>query len=308
MRLAFAGTPAFAAASLAALIQAGHDVCLVITQPDRPRGRGLRPSESPVAALAERCGLPLTKPGTLSDPDFLQQLGSAGPEVVVVAAYGRILPPAVLTLPPRGCLNVHASLLPRWRGAAPVQRAILAGDTVTGISIMQMEAGLDTGPVLLRLPTPINPDDTGGRLTERLAELGGEAIVAALRDIDRLPCETQPEAGVTYATKLARAESALDWRADAASLARQVRAFDPYPGADTSHAGVRLKVWGARPVSVSSPSGQPGAVIAEQDGCPVVACGEGALVLLELQRPGGRRLPAADVARSHAFPRDSVFC
>lgn len=261
-----------------------------------------------MATLAEQHGLPVAKPANLADPVFLQRLRGAEPEVMIVAAYGRILPSAILSLPPRGCLNVHASLLPRWRGAAPVQRAILAGDTETGISIMQMEAALDTGPVLLRVPTPINPDDTGGRLTERLAALGGEAIVAALSGIGRLSPEAQPEAGVTYAAKLSRAESALDWRADAASLARQVRAFDPFPGADTSHAGVRLKVWSARPVSVSPDPSTPGVVVAEQGGCPVVACGTGALVLLELQRPGGKRLPAPVLTRAHAFPRGSGFC
>lgn len=296
MRVAFAGTPSFAAASLRALLDAGHEVGLVFTQPDRPRGRGLQPAASPVAQLANGAGLPLLQPDSLTDPAFLAALRAAGPEVIVVAAYGRILPPAVLTLPPRGCLNVHASLLPRWRGAAPVQRAILAGDVETGVCIMEMEAGLDTGPVLLRRSTPIRPEDTGGSLTDRLAELGGATLVEALRHIDRLPREPQPADGVCYAAKLSRAEAWLDWQGDAQSLARQVRAFDPFPGAETEQGGVRIKVWRARLVEASGP---PGVILGVQEGCPVVACGRGALMLLELQRPGGRRLSSTEFLRGH---------
>lgn len=307
MRVAFAGTPSFAAASLQALIDAGHDVRLVFTQPDRPRGRGLQPAASPVADLAQRAGLSIAKPDSLSDPTFLAQLRAAKPEVIVVAAYGRILPASVLSLPPRGCLNVHASLLPRWRGAAPVQRAILAGDAETGICIMEMEAGLDTGPVLLRRSTPIGPMDTGGSLTDRLAEIGGAALVEALQRIDRLPREPQGADGVCYAVKLSRAEAWLDWRADARTLARQVRAFDPFPGAETEHDGVRVKVWSAHAVESSGAVEAPGSVIGTREGCPVVACGDGALVLLELQRPGGRRLPCADFLRGHALPQGSLF-
>lgn len=307
MRLAFAGTPAFAAESLAALLRAGHDICLVISQPDRPRGRGLHASASPVATLAMQAGLRVARPESMADPGFIEQLRVAAPEVLVVAAYGRLLPKPALTLPTRGCLNVHASLLPRWRGAAPVQRAILAGDQETGISIMQMEAGLDTGPVLLRRAIPIAPDDTGGSLTARLATLGGEAIVVALRDIDRLPPVPQPQEGVTYAAKLSRAEATLDWRDSAEHLARQVRAFDPYPGTETLHAGARLKVWAARPVLAPFPQARPGTVVGEDGGCPIVACGKGALALVELQRPGGRRLAAAELARGHAFGLGSAF-
>lgn len=296
MRLAFAGTPPFAATILAALVKARHDVALVLTQPDRAKGRGLKEAPSAVSLLAESLGLAQAKPASLRDPAVIDALSAADLDVMVVAAYGLLLPPGVLALPRWGCLNVHASLLPRWRGAAPVQRAILAGDALTGVSIMQMEAGLDTGPVWLQRAMPIASGATSGALTEALADLGAEALVEALSKRDQLSPQPQPADGVTYAAKISRAEAHIDWAMPAQTLARQAWAFDPFPGAETLFEGERLKVWHAQPVEAM---GLPGAVVGVQEGCPVVACGSGGLKLLEVQRPGGRRLPAKDFQRGH---------
>jgi methionyl-tRNA formyltransferase len=296
LRLAFAGTPPFAARALEALHAAGHDISLVLTQPDRPAGRGLKPRQSAVAELAAELGLPVAKPASLKSPESQALLARAAPEVLVVAAYGLILPESVLAIPRKGCLNIHASLLPRWRGAAPVHRAILAGDAETGVAIMAMEAGLDTGPVLLERRLPILATDTTGSLTERLAGLGARAIVEALTGLDELvPCP-QSAQGVTYATKIEKSEARLDWRRPAADLDRQVRAFDPFPGSETSLGGEPLKVWACEPVEASGP---PGEVVATRQGCPVVACGQGGLALTVLQRPGSRRLPATEFVKGH---------
>lgn len=300
MRLVFAGTPPFAARALGALHAAGHDIALVLTQPDRPSGRGLKSTSSAVAELAATLGLAVAKPATLKDPDAVAVIEAARPEVMVVAAYGLILPKSVLAIPPRGCLNIHGSLLPRWRGAAPVQRAIQAGDTESGVGIMQMEAGLDTGPVLLETRVPIAPAETAGSLTGKLAQAGAEAIVEALRKLDSLVPRPQPAEGVTYAAKIEKAEAPLDWRLDAAVLDRQVRAFDPFPGAETALEGEPLKVWQARPVAAR---GEPGTVIGFEGDCPVVACGKDALVLTVLQRPGSRRMPAADFVKGRPIPK-----
>jgi methionyl-tRNA formyltransferase len=301
LRVAFAGTPPFAAEALQAIADAGFAIALVLTQPDRPAGRGLKLQASAVKTLAQRRGLAVAQPRSLKLdgrwPDDARTardtLAGAAPDVLVVAAYGLILPEWVLTLPHLGCINIHASLLPRWRGAAPIQRAIEAGDAETGITIMQMDAGLDTGDILCLHRLPIAPDDTAARLTDRLARLGAAAIVAALQALQRGPLAhtPQPAAGVTYAAKIDKAEAAIDWRHPAVAIERRVRAFDPAPGAGFACGAEIVKLWRAGVVpAVGTP---PGRVLDLGAGRRGVACGEGALELLELQRPGGRRQPAA---------------
>ena len=300
MRVAFAGTPGFAALALRALHAAGHALPLVLTQPDRPGGRGMKLQPSPVKQLAQSLGLTVLQPRSLRlDGRFaddaaaaMQALKAAAPEVMVVAAYGLILPPSVLALPGRGCLNIHASLLPRWRGAAPVQRAIEAGDDVTGITVMQMDAGLDTGPMLLRAVEPIRPDDTTATLQDRLGALGAALIVKALAaaEAGELCPQPQPADGMTYARKVDKTEAAIDWRGPAQEIERRVRAFDPFPGAHFILDGVAVKVWRAQAVPGA---GAPGCVLDAPPGACVVACGHGALSLQTLQRAGGRRQPAS---------------
>jgi methionyl-tRNA formyltransferase len=299
MKVAFAGTPEFARVAMAAILEARFEVPLVLTQPDRPAGRGMKLQASPVKLLALEQGLTIAQPRSLRlDGKFpeaaalgRQALEAAAPDVLVVAAYGLILPPWVLTLPVRGCLNIHGSLLPRWRGAAPIQRAIEAGDHETGITIMQMDAGLDTGPMLLCQTLAIEEADTTAILHDRLAPLGAELIVQALRHIDQLSPIVQPAEGVTYAHKIEKAEGAIDWRLPAGLLARRVRAFDPFPGCSFGAGGDAVKLWRAR---VVPGQGQPGEVLLAEGGRLLVACGEGALELLELQRTGGRRVPVRD--------------
>ncbi|MBI5108395.1 MAG: methionyl-tRNA formyltransferase [Rhodocyclales bacterium] len=297
MKLIFAGTPEFAATALAALLAAGHEVLLVLTQPDRPAGRGLALQASAVKQVALAHGIAVHQPEKLRDPATHEPIRAAcveGAEVMVVAAYGLILPQAVLDLPRRGCINIHASLLPRWRGAAPIHRAIEAGDAQTGVTIMQMEAGLDTGPMLLAEAIAIDAEDSTGSLHDRLAALGGRLIVAALSRIDALPPQTQPEAGVTYAGKIRKAEAQLDWHLPATTLARKLRAFNPFPGAVAILAGEPVKLWRGEAVAAN---GRPGRILAADGKGIVVACGEGALRLTELQKPGGRRLASADFLR-----------
>ena len=291
MKIIFAGTPDFAARALEALLAAGHEVALVLTQPDRPAGRGMALQASSVKKVALAHGIPVSQPERLKDPATHEPVRAAGAELMVVAAYGLILPQAVLDIPPRGCINLHASLLPRWRGAAPIHRAIEAGDAQTGITIMRMEAGLDTGPMLLSRTITIDPQDSTGSLHDRLARLGGELVVEALDRFDQLVPETQPEAGVTYASKIDKAEAKLDWNQTADVLARKVRAFDPFPGAVVTLAGEPVKAW--RGVAESG-NGRPGQVLAVDAGGILVACGEGALRITELQKPGGRRVGVAD--------------
>ncbi|MDP2783135.1 MAG: methionyl-tRNA formyltransferase [Sulfurimicrobium sp.] len=292
MRLIFAGTPVFAAQALDALIRAGHDVVLVLTQPDRPAGRGLSLAMSPVKQLALTHGLNVLQPANLRHPEIQAQLAAAGTEIMIVAAYGLILPRVVLDIPPRGCLNIHASLLPRWRGAAPIQRAILAGDAETGITIMQMDEGLDTGPMLLKFPLPITAGDSAQVLHDKLAALGAEAIVAALAQLQRgaLSGQPQDDGFATYAAKLSKSEARLDWRLPASELERAVRAYNPFPVAQVAFRGVIWRIWQAE---LSSESGTPGEILrADKDGV-LVACGEGALLLREVQKAGGKRLPLA---------------
>jgi methionyl-tRNA formyltransferase len=304
LRVAFAGTPPFAATALAALDRAGHEVALVLTQPDRPAGRGLKMTSSAVAQWAADRGLSLYKPQTLKAPEAGDAIRAARADVMVVAAYGLLLPEAVLRIPPHGCLNIHASLLPRWRGAAPVQRAILAGDAQTGISIMCMEAGLDTGPVLLRKPLSMGPRETAGTLTQALAELGAEAIVEALADLPRLQPEAQDASLATYAAKVAKAEARIDWGQPSEAVDRKIRAFNPVPGAETLFQGEILKVWEADPAPGNGP---PGTVLEAENGRIRVACGAGSLFLRTLQRAGGRRLDAAGYLRGTALASGAVL-
>jgi len=312
MRLIFAGTPAFAAAALATLTDAGHDIAVVLTQPDRPAGRGLRMTASAVKQLAHLRGLQVAQPQTLRDPAAQAMLAALAPEAMVVAAYGLLLPPEVLTIPSRGCLNIHASLLPRWRGAAPVQRALLAGDIETGVSIMQMDAGLDTGPVWRRSALLIDPTDTAGSLLDRLARLGARMIADTLASLDQPGGpEAQPAGGVTYAHKINKREAAIDFSQSASQIERQIRAFDPVPGAFCLIGGQLLKVWSARCEALSEVrSGvrseacahihSPGQIIEIDDQRGIgVACGEGVLWLHSLQRAGGRRQDALAFARAH---------
>ena len=308
MRLIFAGTPEFAQTALAALHAAGHEIVLVLSQPDRPAGRGMKLQASPVKQWALANQVPVAQPRSLRlDGKYLEDaaaardtLLAAKADAMIVAAYGLILPQWVLDLPPKGCLNIHASLLPRWRGAAPIHRAIEAGDTQTGITIMQMDAGLDTGDMLLVLPCAMAPNDTTAVLHDRLAALGGEAIVQALASLDSLPHRPQPEEGVNYAHKIDKTEAALDWALSAEVLARRIRAFDPFPGMTvplTTEAGTEtLKIWQAMAEPLAS-SAEPGTVLTADDSGVRVACGEGQLCLTQLQRPGGKRLSAADFLR-----------
>jgi len=288
LKLVFAGTPEFAAVSLEALLRADHEVALVLTRPDRPAGRGLKPQPSPVKQLALKRGLALLQPSTLSEAATLAAVAAARPAALVVAAYGLILPPALLALPPRGCLNVHASLLPRWRGAAPIQRALLAGDTVTGITIMKMDEGLDTGAILLQEAIAIAPDDTAGSLHDKLAALGARLLVRAL---EALPAPVaQDGKAATYAARIGRGEAEIDWRKPAEEIERRIRAFNPAPGAWTRHGGVELKIWRAgieRGVHAA-----PGTVCAAEPAGIVVACGSEGVRIIELQRASGKRLTA----------------
>ncbi len=304
MKLIFAGTPEFAATALAALIEAGHDIALVLTQPDRPAGRGMQLHASPVKQLALQHGIEVFQPLSLKkDAEARQKIAAIGADAMIVAAYGLILPQEVLDMPRLGCLNIHASLLPRWRGAAPIQRAIQAGDAETGVCIMQMEAGLDTGPVLARVSTPIGPEDTAASLHDRLAQLGAQLMADTLPRLP-LPAETQPEAGVTYAAKIEKAEALLDWQRSATELDRHIRAFNPFPAAQTTLQGNPVKVWAAHPVPGQ---GEPGRVLAVDKQGITVACGDGALCLSELQKAGGKRLQAAQFLAGNSIKANESF-
>jgi methionyl-tRNA formyltransferase len=299
------GTPAFAATILDVLIDAGHRILAVYTQPPRPAGRGHRPQPSPVQSLAAQHGLPVRCPATLRNEAEQAAFAALGADAVVVAAYGLILPPPVLNAPWLGCLNVHASLLPRWRGAAPIQRALLAGDRETGITIMQIEEGLDTGPIVLQEKVPIARDATSAGLSAELASLGGRLMLAALDGVAeaRLPATPQPQEGVTYAPKLRREEGRLDWRQPSIDLERRVRAFDPWPGAFFEAGGERIRVH--RAIDLPGPAGGvPGTVL---DDRLAVACGEGVLRLLRLQRPGRAALEAPDFLRGFPLPPGTIL-
>jgi methionyl-tRNA formyltransferase len=299
MRIVFAGTPAFAVPALEQVAAAGHELAAVLTQPDRPAGRGLAAAAGLVKEAARRLGAQVLQPVTLRDAALQRKLADLAPEVLIVVAYGLILPPPVLEVPRYGALNVHASLLPRWRGAAPIERALLAGDRVTGVCIMQMDAGLDTGPVLAREELPIAPGDTAGTLHDELAQRGARLLVAALDGLARgaLPPVPQPTDGITYAAKIEKREARLDWSRSATELERAVRAFDPTPGASARVREIELKIWRA---TVVAARGAPGTVVQADPNGIVVACGDGGLRLETLQRAGGRPLAAAAFQRG--FP------
>ena len=290
MRIIFAGTPEFASRALAALIEAGHEISLVLTQPDRPAGRGMKATASAVKHLAEQNHIPVWQPTSLKDPEIQSKLAEIAADVMVVAAYGLLLPKAVLEIPPLGCLNIHASLLPRWRGAAPIQRALLAGDQETGICIMQMDVGLDTGNVLMQSVLPIDAEDTAQTLHDKLAELGAESIVKALDLLAKssLISVPQKESEATYAAKLSKGEARLDWHKSADELARAVRAYNPFPVAQLVLKGEVIRIWKAMPENQEQ--GHPGTILSADKSGIRVACGKGVLRLLEVQKAGGKRL------------------
>lgn len=315
MKIIFAGTPEFAAVALKSLHDAGFEIPLVLTQPDRPAGRGMQLHASAVKQFALAHDIPVAQPVSLrldgKYPEIARDahdlLRATPHDVMVVAAYGLILPRSVLDIPKYGCINIHASLLPRWRGAAPIHRAIEAGDAETGVTIMQMEEGLDTGPMLLMERLPIAPDDTTGSLHDKLADLGGAMIVDALRKLQQgaLVATRQPEHGATYAAKITKEEATLDFTQPASSLARKVRAFNPFPGASALFGGVPVKIWRAEAAPAGAADGPGQVLAANAEAGVLVACGSGALRLTELQKPGGKRLTAAEFLKG--FPMDGKF-
>ena len=297
MRLVFMGTPDFSVPVLQALADAGHDILRVYTQPPRPAGRGKSLRPSPVHKQADLLGIPVETPESFRDPDVIGGLETLHPDVAVVVAYGQILPQAALDAPNRGCLNIHASLLPRWRGAAPIHRAIMAGDSETGVGVMQMEAGLDTGPVLAEARTPINPDDTTGTLHDRLSIMGADLIVQTLASLDTLTPVPQPDDGVTYAAKIDKAEARVDWTRPAKEVDCHMRGLSPFPGAWCQINGERVKILQSR---VSDGTGQPGMAL---DDALTIACGQGAVQLLRLQRAGRGAQDAAEMLMGFDIPK-----
>lgn len=296
MRIVFAGTPDFAATALKALLDAGHTVVGVYSQPDRPAGRGRKLMPSPVKQVALDANLPVFQPDSLKPEDAQQELAALQPDVMIVAAYGLILPKAVLAIPRHGCLNIHASLLPRWRGAAPIQRAIAAGDGETGITIMQMDAGLDTGDMLLKEATPVRPDDTGGSLHDRLAEMGGKAIIKALASLAKgeLIGEAQNGDDANYAHKLSKEEGHIDWTRSAPEIERLIRAFNPWPGTFTDLGDQRIRIHHAEALAQSSDK-PPGTVLRREREGIDIACGAGTLRVTSVQLPGTRALSVNDL-------------
>lgn len=304
MRLIFAGTPEFAVPALAALIAAGHEIALVLTQPDRPAGRGMKLKASPVKELALQHGIPVYQPATLKTPESQAPIAAAGADAMVVAAYGLILPQAVLDMPRRGCFNIHASLLPRWRGAAPIQRSILAGDTQTGVTIMEVVLALDAGAMLKKGVVPITEHDTAQSLHDAMSVLGGKLMVEALTELGSIAPQPQEEALVIYAEKLRKDEAPLDWRRSAVELSRQVRAFNPFPVAQATFSGEVWRIWTA--YAVEDVSDTPGKIIDTTDGI-LVGCGAGALRIVELQKPGGKRLHARDFLAGNPLKPGATF-
>jgi methionyl-tRNA formyltransferase len=307
MRLVFAGTPAFAAVALAALVKAKHRPVLVLTQPDRPTGRGLKPQPSEVKLLALKQGVEVFQPASLRSADVVARLKAARAHALVVAAYGLILPQDVLDLFPCGGINIHASLLPRWRGAAPIQRALLAGDRESGVCIMRMDAGLDTGPVYKCERVRLDADETAGSLHDKLATLGARLLLEVLEALESGGLQPRPQAqeSATYASKITKEEALLDWTQEAVQLERAVRAFNPVPGAQSTLEGHPVKIWRAQLASASG--GAPGQVISAGEEGILVACGQGALNITELQRAGGRRLSAGDFLRGRGLVSGTRF-
>ncbi len=290
MRIIFMGTPDFSVPVLDALVSAGHEVVAVYCQPPRPAGRGKKDRPSPVQQRAEALGLDVRHPVSLKGAAEQADFAALGADVAVVVAYGLILPQAILDMPKAGCLNIHASLLPRWRGAAPIHRAIMAGDSHTGVCIMQMEAGLDTGPVLLCEATPIGPEETTGQLHDRLSQMGARLVVQALDDLNALSPDPQPDVGVTYAAKIDKAEARVDWSRSAAEVSRLIRGLSPFPGAWCDVAGERVKLLGARAVDGA---GVPGQVL----GGFTIACGDGAVEVTRAQRAGKKAMSADEILK-----------
>lgn len=300
LSVVFAGTPEFSVPVLDALLRSRHRVLAAYTQPDRPAGRGRQLSASAVKQFAVEHDLPVEQPSTLKDPSALERLASWSADVMVVVAYGLLLPAAALQIPKRGCINVHASLLPRWRGAAPIQRALLAGDTQTGVTIMQMDVGLDTGDMLLIRVTPIQSVDTSQTLHDRLSVLGAQALIETLDTLDTITPQPQPSEGVTYAQKLRKEEALIDWSASAEHIDRAIRAFNPWPVAETRWTGQQLRIWEAEPVTQVH-SQPPGAVLRlSADGIDVAA-GESAVRLKRVQLAGRKAVSAAEFARAHSL-------
>jgi len=314
MRLVFAGTPVFAQQALAALHASGHDIALVLTQPDRPAGRGMQLQASAVKQYAQQHGMPVVQPSGLrldgKYPDEAaaaqEAIAHAKADAMVVVAYGLLLPTWALHSVPMGCLNIHASLLPRWRGAAPIQRAVEAGDAQSGVCIMQMEEGLDTGPVWWRQALSLSEDETSASLHDKLADLGAKGIVQTLAQLSHLSAAPQPEEGITYAAKIDKQEALMDWSLPASVLSRRIRAFDPFPGAHTLRQGQPLKIWSAQ-VLPQDAAQAPGTVVQASEQGLDVACGEGVLRLLQLQKPGGKRLTFAELLRGQVDWQDTVL-
>ncbi len=301
LRVVFAGTPEFAVPALQALVHGGHSVVSVLTQPDRPAGRGRQLTASAVKKAALALSLPVEQPETLGDAEPVRKLAALEPDALVVVAYGLLLPQAVLDLPRHGCINVHASLLPRWRGAAPIERALIAGDRETGISIMHMESGLDVGPVYAQYPTSVREDDTAGRLRDRLAALGAQALIETLDRIGAGTATARPQdaALATYARRIEKSEARIDWRLAAEDLERRVRAFNPWPIAESRWRGQQLRVWSAHVVEREMPA-RPGEVIKLPLAPLAVACGINALALDVVQLAGRKAMPAGDFVRAHS--------
>lgn len=300
MRVVFMGSPDFSVPVLDALVASGHEIACVYCQPPRPAGRGKKDRPTPVQALAEELGLPVRHPVSLKGAEEQAEFAALNADIAVVVAYGLILPQAVLDAPAKGCLNIHASLLPRWRGAAPIHRAIMAGDAETGVCIMQMEAGLDTGPVLLERRVEIGAEDTTGELHDRLSALGAQAITEALEQIDTLSAQTQPEAGVTYAAKIDKSEARVDWTRDASDIDRQIRGLSPFPGAWSMINGRRVKLLRSR---ASLGSGVAGSVLSGL----TVACGTGSVEITQVQPEGKGRMSSEDFLRGTPLPKDSIL-
>ena len=306
MRLIFAGTPEFAMPALQALVAAGHEIALVLTQPDRPAGRGMKLTPSPVKVAASIHGIPVFQPQTLKDTDNQVRIAEAKADAMIVAAYGLIIPQAVLQMPRFGCYNIHASLLPHWRGAAPIQRAILAGDSETGVTIMEVVPALDAGGMIMKRAVPITEQDTAQSLHDALSEMGAGLIIEAMRKLEqegKLQAEAQDEAQVTYAAKLNKSEAVIDWQKSAEDLARQVRAFNPFPVAQASLSGKPCRIWMARALPGSA---TPGMIADLKDGI-VVGCGHGLLRIEELQMPGARRAAAKDFVAGHGIKVGDAF-
>ena len=305
MRIVFMGTPDFAVPSLQALLDAGHEVCAVYTQPDKPQGRKQILTAPPVKILAQQQGIPVYQPQTLKDETEQARLRALAPEAIIVVAYGKLLPKAVLDIPPRGCINVHGSLLPRWRGAAPIQWAVIAGDEKAGVTTMQMAEGLDTGDMLLTYETAVGARETAGELFDRLAQAGAKLLVETLEKLDRITPRPQDDSQSCYAHMLDKAMAVIDWTKSAREIDCLVRGLNPWPVALTTLAGARLKIYAAEP---AEGSGKPGEVLeSEPKKGLVVACGNGALALHEVQLVGGKRMQSADFLRGHAVPKGSIL-